>query len=104
MTIRFLESDDAWHKLIEYLRENTPLRVLNSIEASEVFRRLKQLGYRIAEPEKHPSGLETTEAATTMLVPRHEHGAHSCRREGQAISRPVSINTMRPATVGRRRQ
>lgn len=68
MTAHYLESDADWAALIDYLRRETPLRTLSSIEAHAVFRKLRQLGYRIQEPVRHPSGHPTTERATTTVT------------------------------------
>jgi hypothetical protein len=62
-----IESDEEMSKLIEYLRDNTPLSALNAVEARAVFRSLSQLGYRIQKPAAHPSGLQTTEQAITRV-------------------------------------
>jgi hypothetical protein len=67
-TIRYLESDSDWSSLISHLRDKTPLGQLNSIDAHHVFRHLRQLGYSLREPDRHPSGLSTTEAATTQVI------------------------------------
>lgn len=63
-----LQSDADWASLVDYLRRETPLRLLNGIEAHEVFRKLRQLGYVIQRPASHPSGIETTEEAITEVV------------------------------------
>ncbi len=65
----FLESYADLASLIDYLRLHTPLRILGNVDAHSVFKTLNQLGYRIKTPDAHPSGLRTTEAPTTEVVP-----------------------------------
>jgi hypothetical protein len=66
-TMKTIDSDNGWLDLIEHLRRNTPLKVLNYVEARDVFRNLEQLGYQIGKPSAHPSSIETTEEAITPM-------------------------------------
>jgi hypothetical protein len=67
--MRFIETDADLASLVDYLRQHSPLSRLNNIEAHAVFTHLQQLGYRVQKPAAHPSGLRTTEEATTEVVP-----------------------------------
>jgi hypothetical protein len=67
--MRFLESDADISSLIDHLRTSTPLGRLNNIEAHSVFKTISQLGYRLALPDSHPSGLRSTEMPITSVTP-----------------------------------
>jgi hypothetical protein len=62
---RILESDDAQRGLAEYLRNETSLSFAS---AFEVLHALAKLGYRIREPDVHPSFLKTSEYAFTKVT------------------------------------
>ena len=78
-----LQSDSDWASLIDYLRRETPLRLLNGIESHEVFRKLRQLGYVIQKPSVHPSGLDTTEEGITEVITGHYSRVHADPRTGK---------------------
>jgi hypothetical protein len=65
---RYLESDSSLHGLFTHLLAKTPMRRLGSQEAGYFWHRLID-GYHVAEPERHPSGLQTSEAAHTTVRP-----------------------------------
>ena len=75
-----MESDADWASLIDYLRINSPLKALNSTEAHDVFRQLRQLGYVIQKPAVHPSGLATTEEAITRVTDKLHIATNTRRR------------------------
>jgi len=64
---RYVESDDARHHLVEHLKATTALGKLGS-DAAAWFGRLTA-GRKIMEPERHPSGLRSTEAPHTPIQP-----------------------------------
>lgn len=66
---RHFETDADIYELVRWCQENTPLRQLNSIDARAVFVALFRLGYRLCEPDRHPSGVKTTERAIVKLEP-----------------------------------
>ena len=78
--MRNLESDSDWSSLVDHLRRETPLSALNSVEAHDVFRRLRQLGYVIQKPAVHPSGLQTTEEAITRVTDKLHIATNTRRR------------------------
>jgi hypothetical protein len=87
---RFVENDADLHGLLTHLRSATPLRKLNSIESSDFWRRLTA-GYRVQKPERHPSGLDTTEEAYTPVAPMGagfvKYGAADVDIHGNAVKR-----------------
>jgi hypothetical protein len=63
---RFVESDDTMHRLVEYLRATLPS--LDKLpEPAAWFTRLLA-GRRIQQPERHPSGHDSTEQAYTRVT------------------------------------
>jgi hypothetical protein len=72
---RFPESDDEWHTLRRWLRDASPLGSLSSVEAKATFDALSGMGLKVREPDKHPSGIRTTEKAFTD-VKRIGAGSH----------------------------
>jgi hypothetical protein len=91
MADRFLESDEDWRNFLDYLRDRTPLRMLNGIEAREVFREIALLGYRILKPGQHPSGLDTTVEAITTVRPRMVVGTGRTGRQEPVVEAPYEI-------------
>jgi hypothetical protein len=63
---RFIENDDGLNCLKNHLIANTPMRRLGSQAAAEFWRKLLA-GRRVMEPEQHPSGHRTSEAAHTKV-------------------------------------
>jgi hypothetical protein len=63
---RYLETDDQHRGLADRLRHD--LGVSSSVAHSALIG-IGLLGYRIREPDKHPSGQRTTEPAFTHVVP-----------------------------------
>jgi hypothetical protein len=51
-----IQSDDGWHFLINrLLRVQSPLKLLNHVDASEVFRGVRLEGYSVVMPAKLPA-------------------------------------------------
>lgn len=90
---RFLESDEEWRNFLDYLRDRTPLRMLNGVEARAVFREIALLGYRILKPDQHPSGLNTTAEAITTVRPRMVVGVGRTGRQEPVVEAPYEIAT-----------
>lgn len=65
--LKLVESDEEQHSIIRWLQDTTPLGALASPEAAHVFGWLTGTGWRIQKPDRHPSGLATTEAAHTVV-------------------------------------
>jgi hypothetical protein len=66
MTRPAIASDEDMRGLVEVVCKVMPS--LNFIEARWIIERLDDLGY-LKYPDAHPSGLATSESATTELVP-----------------------------------
>jgi hypothetical protein len=63
---KLVESDEEKHHIVRWLQDCSPLGALSYPEAAAVF---NALGYRIRKPDRHPSGLATTEQAHTDVKP-----------------------------------
>jgi hypothetical protein len=66
--VKLIESDADLASIVDYLRANSPLGGLGNIDAHKVFACLTRLGYRIAKPASHPSGLKSCEEAITTVT------------------------------------
>ena len=66
---KFLEADIEKHEVLRWLQENSPLGALSYPEAHSVFNALNGMNLRIREPDRHPSGLRTTEKPFVDVKP-----------------------------------
>jgi hypothetical protein len=63
---RYLESDDQHAGLADYLVRTKGVPWMTALAA---FNRISAQGFRLREPDRHPSGLATTEPAYRIVVP-----------------------------------
>jgi hypothetical protein len=90
LTAKFVDTDEELHGLLRHLQSVSPLGKLNGVETADFWRRLTA-GYRIRKPERHPSGLASTEEAHTPVKPMGagfvKYGAADVDIHGNVVKR-----------------